>query len=77
MTRKSPNSICKTCWRLSMKYSNDTCAADLGDGTRCKAALHGLLDGELIKCATCTGVGKIDSTRCPACDGYGLEYVKS
>jgi len=71
---RTPNSICKKCGSPSMKFSNDTCLANRGNGSRCEATLYGILDGELSKCSHCEGNGRAEGSKCEVCQGYGQEY---
>lgn len=58
-----------------MKFSNEQCLARLDGSARCKAALHGILENELITCGTCNGSGSVDGRKCAACVGYGVEFI--
>lgn len=58
-----------------MKFSNDTCGARLGNGSRCKAALFGIPENGLAQCSACSGSGKEGESNCLACQGFGVEFV--
>jgi len=57
-----------------MKFSNDQCLAKLDGNIRCKSALHGILENQLIPCHMCNGSGSVEKNKCPACSGYGVEF---
>jgi DnaJ-class molecular chaperone len=57
-----------------MRFSNDTCSKKFGDGTLCNAALFGILENQLVTCSACNGTGKLNSSKCDVCEGYGYEF---
>jgi len=73
--KSTPNSYCKSCYTFNMKYSNDICGARLGDGSRCKVALFGILEDDVAECSTCLGSGKQGGAICEACNGFGIEFI--
>lgn len=70
-----PRSVCKTCGTLSRKTSGEPCLTSLGRQVICRAALHPLSQDDLGACSGCQGSGLIGSSRCPSCNGFGVEYL--